>query len=106
MGKQSKWGGSREGAGRPIAKATKKTVVVRVDDSLLPVIKILKQRHKDGQEIETLIPVTENQDDLQAQLEQYKQANLDLVLQKDNEHQRAVYLEGRVKRPAIIYKGA
>ena len=63
------WGGVRKGAGRKKEQNAKNTVVVRVDESLLPTIRVLKERHKAGQEIEISPDVTNNQDkDLQSKI--------------------------------------
>jgi hypothetical protein len=65
------WGGVRKGAGRKKEENTKKTAVIRVDESLLPFIKILKDRHKAGQAVEISTDVTNNQDnDLQAKIKE------------------------------------
>ncbi|NOR70849.1 MAG: hypothetical protein GQ532_14345 [Methylomarinum sp.] len=95
------WGGKRKGSGRKKGESSKKTVVIRVDESLLPFIKILKERLKAGQEIESLLNVTNNQDvALQAktkELEKFKEVNLDLVLQKDAEHSKVIALQTKIR---------
>ena len=95
------WGGKRKGSGRKKGENSKKTVVIRVDESLLPFIKILKERLKAGQENESPLNVTNNQDvDLQTktkELEKLKEVNLDLVLQKDAEHSKVITLQTKVR---------
>lgn len=58
----SNWGGIRNGAGRKKAENNKKSVVVRIDEALLPAINILKEQYKAGQGVEALLSVTDNQD--------------------------------------------
>ena len=101
MNKNVNWGGSRIGAGRPKEENTKKSVVVRIAEELLPVIKALNKQHKAGKAIEHLLTVTDNQDtdfqstvkELERELEQFKKTNLELVLQKDAEHSKAIKLQ-------------
>jgi len=56
------WGGVRANSGRKKSANTKKTVVIRVDENLLPVIKVIKENYQAGQGINSLISVTNNQD--------------------------------------------
>lgn len=101
MNKNPNWGGSRIGAGRPKEVNTKKTIVVRVAEELLPVIKTLNKQHKAGVAVEPLLNVTYNQDatlqptakELESELEQFKKTNLDLVLQRDAEHSKVIKLQ-------------
>ncbi|MCK5354768.1 MAG: hypothetical protein KAJ63_06585 [Methyloprofundus sp.] len=152
MNKNTKWGGSRSGAGRPKEESTKKTIVVRVAEDLLPTINILKAKHKTGETVEHLLNITDNQEvtlqaelqvlndlvefqnnkiyelnkqplakkndellirnndfivkynkeharaeSLKAELERFKKTNLELVLQKDAEHLKAVKFETKTK---------
>jgi glutamyl/glutaminyl-tRNA synthetase len=152
MNKNPNWGGSRIGAGRPKEENTKKSVIVRVAEELLPVIKTLKEQLRAGQTVESLLNVTDNQDvDLQSEiqvlndlvkfqnnkiyelnkqplaeknneliirnndfivkyneeharaeslkgeLEQFKKTNLELMLQKDAEHSKAIKLQTKVR---------
>ena len=95
------WGGTRKGAGRKKKQNSIKSVVVRVDETLLTIINELKERLKAGQEIESLLNVTNNQDvDLQAktkELKKLKEVNLDLVLQKDTEHFKVITLQTKAR---------
>ena len=105
MNKNPNWGGAREGAGRPKEENIKKSVVVRVAEELLPVIKALNKQHKAGQGGEPLLNVTAIQDsalqsppkNLESELAQFKKTNLELVLQKDAEHSKAIKLETKVR---------
>jgi len=56
----SNWGGKRAGAGRKQEK-TNVTRVIRVDETLIPLINDLKERHKQGESLHSLIEVTKNQ---------------------------------------------
>jgi len=56
----SNWGGKRAGAGRKQEK-TNVTRVIRIDEALIPLINDLKERHKQGESLESLIEVTKNQ---------------------------------------------
>ena len=101
MNKNINWGGARKGAGRPREENTKKTIVVRVAEELLPAIKILKKQHKAGKAVEHLLNVTNNQDSacqfttekLDGELKLFKKTNLNLVLQRDAEHSNVIKLQ-------------
>jgi len=57
------WGGVRANSGRKKSANTKKTVVIRIDEGLVPVIKVIKENYQAGQGIDTLLPVTNNQEE-------------------------------------------
>ena len=69
---KSSWGGKRQNAGRKKSAISKKTVVVRVDEKLLPIIKTVKDKYQAGQPVESLLSVTGNQDELLSKIEQIK----------------------------------
>lgn len=93
---QSSWGGKRQGAGRKKSENSKKTMVVRVDENLLHIIKIIKEKYKSGCEIDNLFNVTKNQELLQVQLKEQSDRNLEVVLQIDKEHLQSVKLKSEV----------
>ena len=93
--KSKNWGGKRQNAGRKKSDKPKNTIVIRIDELLLPAIKLLKERQQSGEAIESLLDVTDNQDSIN-ELEQFKKANLELVLQKDSEHSKLIKLQAKV----------
>jgi len=114
MAKKLVWGGKRSGAGRKKSEQPQKTVVVRVDEALLPVIKEIKSQYKAGCSIDNLINVTNNQSTeqqadpilieglqekiraLEATLASQQETNLNLVYERDREHLEAMQAQGNI----------
>jgi len=93
-------GGKRSGSGRKKADITKETVVMRVDASLVPMVKTLKEQLKDGKPLDTLKGVTSNQDEI----DQLKARNMELLLHRDKEHLKAVALQSKVNSLQADYR--
>lgn len=95
------WGGVRANSGRKKSTSPKKTVVIRIDENLLPIIKEIKQKYQQGQGIESLLPVTNNQEetlttqpshqiiDLLQENKQLKKQNNQLSIKRNEEHIKA-----------------
>ena len=92
MAKVNTHGGKRSGSGRKKSDTTKETVVIRVDASLVPIVKTLKDQLREGKPLDTLIGVTSNQDEL----DQLKARNMELLLHRDKEHLKARSLQSKV----------
>jgi len=96
------WGGVRANSGRKKSANTKKTVVIRIDEGLVPVIKVIKENYQAGQGIDTLLPVTNNQEetltpqsphqiiDLLQENKQLKKQNSQLTIKRNEEHINAI----------------
>ena len=81
------WGGVRANSGRKKSADTKKSVVIRVDEDLVPIIKIIKENYQAGQGIDDLIPVINNQKEAVINSSPYQTIDL---LQENKELKRKI----------------
>jgi len=86
----------------------KKTVVIRIDENLLPIIKEIKQKYQQRQGIESLLLVTNHQEetftpqpphqiiDLLQENKQLKKQNSQLTIKRNEEHINATEFENQL----------